>query len=67
MHTPQQLADEIGVSKCVVLRWHAEGRIPAEVSEGRVIRFDLERVKAHLAKRAARKEKEQPERIVVAI
>ena len=67
LSTPQQLAEAIGVSKSVILTWHREGRIPAEVCEGRVIRFDAERVKATLAKRAAKQAKEAPVRVVVAI
>jgi predicted DNA-binding transcriptional regulator AlpA len=51
----KQLAAKLGVSAGQVTLWHQANVIPAEIKEGRCIRFDLERVREHLAKRAAKK------------
>lgn len=48
------LARELGMSADFVLRIYREGIIDAEVHEGTLIRFDAEKVKATLAKRAKR-------------
>lgn len=53
----KQLAARLGISAMQVSRWHQSGVIPAEIKEGRCIRFDLERVREHLAKRAAEQQK----------
>lgn len=48
-----QLAKEIGVSIPTVIRLFKAGKIPAEIAEGRLRRFDLAKVRAALAERAA--------------
>ena len=48
----KQVASAIGVSPQTVGAWVAEGAITPEIREGRVIRFDLSKVRAQLAKRA---------------
>lgn len=53
--TPQQVADHLGLDVSQVLRWEKSGILTPNVREGRVVRFDLEEVKATLAKRAAEK------------
>jgi len=35
-----------------VARWYREGRIPAAIKEGNILRFDLAEVRAALARRA---------------
>lgn len=51
----KQLAERLGVSPSQITLWHQAGVIHAEIKEGRCIRFDLETVRGHLAKRAKRK------------
>jgi predicted site-specific integrase-resolvase len=51
----KQLAARLGVSAGQITLWHQAGVIPAEIKEGRCIRFDLDHVREHLAKRAAKK------------
>jgi predicted site-specific integrase-resolvase len=51
----KQLAAKLSVSPSQVTHWHQAGAITAEIAEGRCIRFDLEKVRAQLAKRAAKK------------
>jgi len=51
-----QLAKALGVSCATTTAWAKAGVIPIEIHEGRLYRFDLEKVKAALAERAARKE-----------
>ena len=52
-------ADEIAAIYQVTGRqvriWAADGKIPAAVSEGRILRFDADEVAKALAKRAKRK------------
>ena len=54
-------ADEIGAIYQVTGRqvriWAADGKIPAAVHEGKIIRFDADEVAKALAKRAKRKPK----------
>lgn len=52
-----QLAKHLGVDQSQVSRWRKDGIIPAEISEGRCHRYDLNRVREHLAKRAAKNQK----------
>jgi excisionase family DNA binding protein len=54
--TPEQTAKECGTSKPTILDWLKRGLIPATICEGRVIRFDLDEVKAALKARAAKRE-----------
>lgn len=42
----------LGMSDSTIMRLYAERVIDAEVHEGRLIRFDLEKVRKTLAKRA---------------
>ena len=48
------LGKELGISVNAVLRLYRDEVIDAEIHEGRLIRFDLEKVRAALAKRARR-------------
>lgn len=48
------LAKELGVTVNTILRLYRDEVIDAEIHEGRLIRFDLEKVRAALAKRAKR-------------
>jgi predicted site-specific integrase-resolvase len=52
--TPQELAVELRVTPATVLRWRREGLIPSEVATDKVVRFDLESVRAALKKEATR-------------
>jgi predicted site-specific integrase-resolvase len=55
MTTPQSAratAAALGISTDVLLRLHRSGAVPAVIHEGRLIRFDLEEVRAALAQRA---------------
>lgn len=52
--TADQLAEELSIKKRTVKAWLADGKIPAAISEGNILRFDLEAVKRALAKRAAK-------------
>jgi hypothetical protein len=46
------LGKELGISVNAVLRLYRDEVIDAEIHEGRLIRFDLEKVRSTLAKRA---------------
>jgi hypothetical protein len=48
------LGKELGISVNAVLRLYRDEAIDAEIHEGRLIRFDLEKVRTALAKRARR-------------
>jgi hypothetical protein len=48
------LAKELGITGDTILRLYRDEVIDAEIHEGRLIRFDLEKVRAALAKRAKR-------------
>lgn len=48
------LAKELGVTVNTILRLYRDEVIDAEIHEGRLIRFDLEKVRVALAKRAKR-------------
>jgi hypothetical protein len=48
------LGKELGISVNAVLRLYRDEVIDAEIHEGRLIRFDLEKVRTALAKRARR-------------
>ncbi|MEN9534761.1 MAG: hypothetical protein RLZ22_256 [Verrucomicrobiota bacterium] len=48
------LGKQLGISVNAVLRLYRDEVIDAEIHEGRLIRFDLEKVRAALAKRAKR-------------
>jgi hypothetical protein len=48
------LGKELGISVNAVLRLYRDEAIDAEIHEGRLIRFDLEKVRTALAKRAKR-------------
>jgi predicted site-specific integrase-resolvase len=52
LHSPAQVAEVLGVSKDKVLQWTRDGVITAEVREAKIIRYDLDKVRAQLAKRA---------------
>ena len=49
--TPKELASSCGTSVATVLDWYHQGRIPAEVAEGAVYRFELEAVNQALEAR----------------
>ncbi len=46
------LAKELGMNGDTILRLYRDEVIDAEIHEGRLIRFDLEKVRDRLAKRA---------------
>lgn len=48
------LAKELGMNGDTILRLYRDEVIDAEIHEGRLIRFDLEKVRVALAKRAKR-------------
>lgn len=48
------LAKELGMNGDTILRLYRDEVIDAEIHEGRLIRFDLEKVRVALAKRARR-------------
>lgn len=52
--TPEELAGRYAVAKSTVLDWFHQGKIPAEVAIGKVIRFCPERVAKELAENAAK-------------
>jgi hypothetical protein len=48
------LAKQLGLTGDTVLRLYRDDVIDAEIHEGRLIRFDIEKVRVALAKRAKR-------------
>lgn len=42
--TPEELAAHYKVKPKTIRTWHLQGKIPAEVATGRILRFDGERV-----------------------
>ncbi len=50
----KQMGAMLGVSGVTITQWHKDGKIPAEIAEGRLFKFDLERSKEALRKRAER-------------
>jgi hypothetical protein len=48
------LAKQLGITGDTILRLYRDEVIDAEIHEGRLIRFDLEKVRTALAKRARR-------------
>lgn len=50
----KQMGAILGVSSVTVAAWYHEGKIPAEIAEGRLYRFDPAKVKEALRERAAR-------------
>ncbi len=46
------LASQLGMTHTAILRLYRQEIIDAEIHEGRLIRFDLEKVRDRLAKRA---------------
>lgn len=57
--TPDQLGKIYQVSGRTIRRWHDEGRFPAEVAEGKVLRFDPDQVAVALKRRARKASKEK--------
>jgi hypothetical protein len=51
----QELAAIYGVTCATITAWYREGIIPAEMAEGRVYRFDTEKVRLVLRHRAAKR------------
>lgn len=51
---PVELAKALRVSPAVISRWTKAGTITPAINEGKVIRFDLEAVKAELKSRATK-------------
>jgi predicted site-specific integrase-resolvase len=47
-----ELAEIYQTTPSTILSWHRQGRIPAEIAEGRVIRFSQAAVAEALRKRA---------------
>jgi len=54
----KQTAAELCVSQQTIGEWLDQGIITPEIREGRCIRFDLEKVRAQLAKRAKKAKRE---------
>jgi len=52
--TPSELAKLLRVGDTTISRWKQTGVIPAEIDEGRVVRYDPVKVRAALAERAKR-------------
>lgn len=50
--TPAELAARLKVTQKTIRNWHLQGRIPAAVAVGRVIRFDGEEVAEALRQEA---------------
>jgi excisionase family DNA binding protein len=57
--TPAEVASLYDVSSKTVLRWLADGRIPAEINEGQIVRFDAGEVSAALKRNANKKAKQR--------
>lgn len=49
-----KLGKRINVSRAVVMTWYHEGKIPAEIAEGKIYRFDEETVRASLRAKATK-------------
>jgi len=54
----KKTAAALGVSPQSIGEWLASGAITPEIHEGRVIRFNLDNVRAQLAKRAKKAKRE---------
>lgn len=54
LFSARALANELGMTHSAILRLYRDEVIDAEIHEGRLIRFDLEKVRVALAKRAKR-------------
>lgn len=54
LFSARALANELGMTHTAILRLYRDEVIDAEIHEGRLIRFDLEKVRVALAKRAKR-------------
>ena len=54
----KQTANSLGVSPQTIGEWTDQGIITPEIHEGRCIRFDLEKVRSQLAKRAKKAKRE---------
>jgi len=52
--TADQLGTALGVSGATIRKWHRQGRIPAAVNEGAIIRFEEQPVRDALKQRATR-------------
>jgi predicted DNA-binding transcriptional regulator AlpA len=50
----RQTAKALGTSSNSIMAWYRAGYFPAEIAEGRLFRFDVEKVRAALALRATR-------------
>lgn len=50
-----KLAKCLGVAKSTVHDWQEQGVITAEIEEGKVFRYDLQKVRERLAERAREK------------
>lgn len=51
----KELAAMLGVNRATITTWYHEGIIPAEIAEGRIYRFDPEKVRLVLRHRAAKR------------
>ena len=63
MKTPpvstEKVAEMEGVHPTQIIRWYKSGAIPAETAEGKLYRFDPEKVRAALAARAEERRKKK--------
>lgn len=51
---PHELAAALGVCPATISNWTKARKITPEINEGKVIRFDLDSVKAELKSRASK-------------
>jgi predicted site-specific integrase-resolvase len=56
---PKQLSATLCVSSVTILSWYHARIIPAEIAEGRIYKFDLEKVRSALAERAQKRQEER--------
>lgn len=59
----KDLAAELGLHPSQVTRLRQSGAISPEILEGRLVRFDLDKVKRALAKRAKEHQREEAEHL----
>ena len=61
LKTAQEVATALRVNQQTIRKWHRDGRIPAAVAVGNVLRFSLPEVLAHLELAATRDPRLKPQ------
>jgi excisionase family DNA binding protein len=61
LKTAEEVAEELRVNQQTIRRWHREGRIPAAVAVGNVLRFSMPAVLATLEIAAIRDQRLKPQ------